>query len=980
MNANFLQEMTSVQEALDVWRAGNKIDDLDIENFPTGGVITTDILYEHDRLFGEIAYYRRWQESNEIPIISADVSTEEFNGEFEGELYGIGNKILDLYYLDLNKIGYKSKNTYIIDVQNGLLYQIEGAQIKGVSNVHSLAMYRMITSGEIDAPTFAELGETDGPAGGKKLAGLTDKSDPDYENGFQIIGDYSNDNIYKLYNNGELYAKGIKGNLLNSSEETMSKINKYIWNEITIPSEIPGSSTSEAELISAGETIYVIDKNKDLWAWGDNSNNKLGLTQSRSIEYTGRETVKIDLFGKKVYKLFAGTFANWVVTTSSDGYELYACGYNYDGQLGINSLETNQEAFTKVKFSNPEKIVNITNVRTLKDSYALILDSDGKIYFAGNTTSGYTSLYYIFQNTDLNNTNVKEFTEIFNNKYGSKFANKIVRMYRAGNWNSTFIHLIDDKGNLHLVTGGSQGGQVQEIKFNGEAGNIQDSWSFNGRIIIKRKNSSGNIEYWTYNNEYDEPGLDYFIPNIDGCDFTNVTDIINKWFNVNDIKDIVLNGYSLTGSLFFIMNNGDVYALGTSDFLGINKSSSIQNTIVKLQDVSNISKISKGCDGNIQGMNTIVFLGNDGKYYSTYYSNLIFRENILQKNWIRIASNVKKFNATTCYNSLGYIDNNNDLWILGNDTRYLGINSTEPTQIKNFKPLKDYLLPLKNSGVSNIYDNINGKVEDYRFDPYGGLYIKTNESDNDTVYVCGLASQFTGIGADKNAYIPTKVIDNVNVFCKCSKMNMCLLNNGQMWAWGGTGGGNGVPVNSPTPVKMESDVLYQDEIKKIYLFGWVYYIVQKDHFIMTGLSDGGNVYCNGYGTALRNWINLDLNTYFDGKQISKVVGCQITNNYLLLSENGDLYGAGIKRTLGINSQSQEFQEPFLKIPKFVGEDDPIVDIAAGKDYYLAITKSGRVYGTGSNTYGILGRWKGAPRSSGRYRTAFEWVECPELEL
>ncbi len=33
-----------------------------------------------------------------------------------------------------------------------------------------------------------------------------------------------------------------------------------------------------------------------------------------------------------------------------------------------------------------------------------------------------------------------------------------------------------------------------------------------------------------------------------------------------------------------------------------------------------------------------------------------------------------------------------------------------------------------------------------------------------------------------------------------------------------------------------------------------------------------------------------------------------------------------------------------------------------------------------NELGILGRWKGAPRSAGRYRTAFEWVECPELEI
>ena len=36
----------------------------------------------------------------------------------------------------------------------------------------------------------------------------------------------------------------------------------------------------------------------------------------------------------------------------------------------------------------------------------------------------------------------------------------------------------------------------------------------------------------------------------------------------------------------------------------------------------------------------------------------------------------------------------------------------------------------------------------------------------------------------------------------------------------------------------------------------------------------------------------------------------------------------------------------------------------------------------SNLYGILGRWKGESRTqpNSRYRTALEWVECPELEI
>jgi len=64
------------------------------------------------------------------------------------------------------------------------------------------------------------------------------------------------------------------------------------------------------------------------------------------------------------------------------------------------------------------------------------------------------------------------------------------------------------------------------------------------------------------------------------------------------------------------------------------------------------------------------------------------------------------------------------------------------------------------------------------------------------------------------------------------------------------------------------------------------------------------------------------------------------------------------------------------------ENKNIVQITGGGDAFFAIDSEGRVYGTGSNIYGLLGRWKGSDRTSpnSRYRTAFEWVECPELEI
>ena len=62
-NATFLSEMTSVQEAFDIW----KVDHYDDDKIPTSGMVQANDLNENGRLYGEIAYYRRWSETNVRP-------------------------------------------------------------------------------------------------------------------------------------------------------------------------------------------------------------------------------------------------------------------------------------------------------------------------------------------------------------------------------------------------------------------------------------------------------------------------------------------------------------------------------------------------------------------------------------------------------------------------------------------------------------------------------------------------------------------------------------------------------------------------------------------------------------------------------------------------------------------------------------------------------------------------------------------------
>lgn len=99
---------------------------------------------------------------------------------------------------------------------------------------------------------------------------------------------------------------------------------------------------------------------------------------------------------------------------------------------------------------------------------------------------------------------------------------------------------------------------------------------------------------------------------------------------------------------------------------------------------------------------------------------------------------------------------------------------------------------------------------------------------------------------------------------------------------------------------------------------------------------------------------------------------------MVLTDLGNVYGWGASSYLGIgiSDTSARYYEP-IKLPI-----SNVTQITSGNGFVIAIKEDGTVWGTGSNTYGILGRWIGVDRSTpnSRYKTAFEWVECPELEI
>ena len=1022
LSASFIQEMTAVQEAFDTWKMSKKIDDLEDVSLPTEKIVESKTLEEHKRLMGEVGYYRSWSVTGEKPTTDVKEDEDSFKSAGSSEIVFYPAGVQDLYYLDNDTLGLEKNNKkYLIDAQNSMIYSLNGGTINGIQ-VHSLAMFRMIQSGISDAPQFAEAEASSGSGVFAGSKWLTDK-DGNYidekgnrvdeehrvENpyGFEIIADKMNNNIYKLYNNGELYGKGIKGPLLNTSADDMEKINPYKWSKLTIPSQIPGYNTNNIKIKTSfngsSGTIYVIDTNKDLWAWGSNANNKLGLNTSQLKEYTGMEPIKLNIGGsydsngnsigsKKVYDVMATSYATFVITLNEGTYELYASGYNIYGELGTGEEGVSSSSFKKVDFKNPENIVKIcgddlgTNVIIYKDNNNL------KLFFAGFTHGENTigsvgaNLINLFKNTEYNNKNCTKFVEIFDGNIGAKPSVKIID-YTMICWDNAltpeFICLGDD-GEAYLWDFAN----YQKVETDNKSGRITEVRGTSYRnFILKKELDDGNVEFFGYAN------------GTSTTSFLNFTGIVGKTFLLNNLfpdgvsgNDIVDFKLIYQRNAIFITKDKKIFGCGHYETLGKNLKSGFSNGFEKIE--SNESFTTFLDDGDFS---MCVLVDQNNNLYTTYDKKILFREEILQQNWTLIASNVKKFKADTDSNCSAYIDKNNDLWVAGDDTWILGMNTAESGTQETFVRLKDYL------NKEEIYNHIDGKVKDYYFSTKK-MFILTDENDkyenNDinNLYVSGHYKSyswntysFLGTGKQENCIKPTKILGNVEQFMTLLCENVALVNNEgkeEIYAWGQDDGGT-VNKYSEIPNKWEGATNLIENADNVSLLGLGYCL----NYMSYTKNDTNYLVCNGRSDDThpigcfesgRHYVydyagKINLNN----EKVDKMVGAGLSTGagWIIMTSDKKFYGFSNKKILGLKIETDEYQSLPIEI-NFGSDVGNVIDIAGGNGWFVVTTSDGRVFGTGSNNYGVLGRWKGVSRGSSNscYKTAFEWVECPELEI
>ena len=975
MNANFLQEMTAVQEAFDMWKT-NHYDDSKI---PTNGIVQSKDIVGNGRLYGEIAYYRKWSESENNERPEKDVLNKNCFDDYQGDLIVVPRGVEDLFYLNNEEIGIKNDNVYIIDAVNSMIYKIKGYTIKSV-DVHSLAMYREVTGGNVDV-RFASA-EVEGSGDNIKYAGEEYYKDKDGnyvdENGnivdedhkvknpygFKLIADYRSNNIYKLYNNGELYGKGVKGTQLNTSPSEMEKIDSTKFSELIMPSQIKNCK----KIINGYNALYYIDGNNELWAIGPNSKNKFGLTEEQQNEYTGREVIKLNVNNKKVDMCW--DLCNLLYVRTIDN-ELYSVGGDAGDLISRTRGDGKDEivnSFTKIKFEHPENIKYAIYLRTGNNrSRVILVCKDNKFWGIGWQMAAICG-------TGEKNDNYISFVPIFDGniyEYNENNKSYEVKSYNASgdidqdikkiciNIDIVRINILKKDGTVWYATGGKLVG-IENL--NSGVG-VEDIYTAGQGLVFLQKD--GKVFATTVGD--DPVGMG----KIGVGTPTQLT--LPEDLESEGIKEI----YSRNDTIYYLSNQGKVY--GSSSTVGYLGTKNKENKIILVEDKIKMSSFYDGIFNDplsvgIFDYGVIVCIGKDGKKYSIGNKDILFGDSVLEKDWKKVADNLiikKVFLGEN--NSIAVINDKNELYVAGEDGRRLGLGISTLTQVNNLTKVEDSL--------------IDGKVKEVSF-TMGCMYVLTTEGD---LYASGIFSTngsninwpygtHPGWSEKKDNYSLVKIeLPKAESISSIERDVMVVTEEG-IYTWGANYYNSYLEMSYvPVKSKINND-FNKNDIRKIGVSMELSVILKNDGSIF--LNGGCLKQVDGYlGVNFGNNCFENKNSSFDGKAVENFSICDRNAAYFI-TDDGALYGYGYKKLLGIGDISDGCTDIIQKLKVGEKDNEVVTQVVAGNQCTFVVTKSGKIFATGSNIYGVLGRWIGIDRKSpnSRYKTAFEWVECPELEL
>lgn len=482
-------------------------------------------------------------------------------------------------------------------------------------------------------------------------------------------------NTYKFYGDGTVKTLGEKSILsgitaneeaeINGTQElNIEEINKQFGNCMALPAKRTYMSTG---------TIYIIDQNNELWAWGKNASNKMGQGNS----YIITEPTKI-LEGRtegaenvKAKNVWAGGTNTFVVDTEN---RVWVCGTNNSGSLGQGNqnLYNNFRQVANLDGSQIEDVYMSIGTQT---SNIFVKYTNGEVYVAGN--NGWGELGTGNQN------NLTQFTLMSSYNSNMKDIKKVVAF-----------------GVTNIVL--KNNGELYGAGYN-DSGNLGISDKYNKSNFNMITTNIKDIEY--------AQGIysDYFI-----CldQEGNIYNIRNQ--RVEKINEIEANTENRISSYGIVKANGKLYRIlegeaaeykteySNTDILEdtIYMQGFKSNVKTYLVQYPDITKIGKKCNY------TLKTTFNDAIFINTALNkvNVVNKKGELFENFKKAEgiNNAQKIISSS--SSDYYITNDNKLYAKGNEYTGLWGSMTEKNQ---------YVSAMKNENeafenIKNIYTSKPG--------------------------------------------------------------------------------------------------------------------------------------------------------------------------------------------------------------------------------------------------------------------------------
>ena len=893
-----LQNFTQMQEAIQLYYY--TVTD---GTLPVSRNVSVEELESNQNLKTEIGYYRVFLQTGERPILPQD-----FSGDFMETPSGIA----DLYYLDNEKLNANTNKQYIYDTVTGEIYLIGGVKVKGETAYSESGMREIMNENyvpdyieNVTMPPSPEPGT--GAGYDYRLADLVNTSS----------------NLYKIYNNGDVYAIGAKGFGLNTPKEEMEELRTDKWTSIDFNNIVNGFSKvfvgsqtyrySQAFLTNSGD-VYVSGQN------GHIINNKFGLTNEVLARYNENGLNKLEFPYGKVKKMFIGDNTTFIITEDN---KLYACGLNINGQLGIGNYE-NTTTYQEIK--GITDIEAIEYIHTYNTNYTIIEKSDNTFYFSGINEAnaigdGRSNKYQTNTFEPIWNQGEFDIDQDIEKIISNGSADGITVLKKDGT-----ILIANSVNTVMQLTDFIGTDKTKFRKLKDEVGsNITDIKSFYNRGLIIEQTINGVQKYYGYSNERSE---------CLGIGKKDYTVDERKLYEIILPEELISEGVKAFNSVYgrcgviFISNAGNVYYCGEASYSGIDGKTGIIEKVTKLP----ISNIEGFYETQIDyGLSYPYLQGNDGKVYTIGKPINLLNTGSSSYTFKKILSNIK--DVAIASDKIAYISEDNNLYVAGYNKKELGLSTSDTGQ--QYQCVK-----IENPNIVGNVEKVFLNVEVWVLTKDRKIYtVKDGE------YIHFL-SDIEGMYYVRGTHI--------------------AYNQNKVWVWQDGQDITEIDLSAISPELVNN--VYDVKVSEK-----GYYILTKDGQIWSkGSGDR-----SGTGKTHSNFTQIPQSS-FNNKKIVKVVTLgEAIPVVIALTEDGKLYGWGAdKSLLGLGETTSEVQATPILLPI-----DNVKDIIAMQKGFIAVKENGEVWATGNNASGIFGRWIS---SDARYaetinQTAYEWVRCPALE-